>query len=57
MINLLNNVDTSILNQKKFDNIDTTNLDDKKLKNVCDDFEAFFLKQIMPILSTYSLNS
>jgi Rod binding domain-containing protein len=49
MIDLTNNVDISTLNQKKFDNISTKNLDDKKLKDVCNNFEAFFLKQIMDI--------
>ena len=49
MIDLANNVDISILKQKKFDKVDTKNLDDKKLRDVCDNFEAFFLKQIMDI--------
>jgi Rod binding domain-containing protein len=47
MIDLANNVDVSTLNQKKFDNVNTKNLEDDKLRDVCDNFEAFFLKQIM----------
>ncbi len=47
MIDLTNSVDISTLNQKKFENVDTKNLEDHKLRDVCDNFEAFFLKQIM----------
>ncbi|PLY10418.1 MAG: hypothetical protein C0626_05415 [Arcobacter sp.] len=47
MIDLTNNVDISTLNQKKFENVNTKNLEDNKLRDVCDNFEAFFLKQIM----------
>lgn len=47
MIDITNNVDISTLNQKKFDNVNTKNLEDSKLRDVCDNFEAFFLKQIM----------
>ncbi len=47
MIDISNNVDISTLNQKKFDNVNTSNLEDAKLRDVCDNFEAFFLKQIM----------
>jgi len=39
----------AINNAKKFDNIDTKNLEDQQLKKVSDEFEAFFLKQIMDI--------
>lgn len=38
-----------ILNTKKFDNIQTKNLEEEKLKKVCDDFESFFLNQIMDV--------
>lgn len=44
-----NLVDINTLNQKKFTKIDANNLDDKRLKEVCDDFESFFLNQIMSI--------
>ncbi|WP_419765532.1 MAG: hypothetical protein ACNI28_03355 [Arcobacter sp.] len=47
MIDLTNNVDVSTLNQKKFENVNTKNLEDDKLRDVCDNFESFFLKQIM----------
>jgi Rod binding domain-containing protein len=49
MIDLTNNVDVSTLNQKKFENVDAKNLEDSKLRDVCDNFESFFLKQIMDI--------
>ncbi|ADG94138.1 conserved hypothetical protein [Arcobacter nitrofigilis DSM 7299] len=49
MMDLTNNVDVSTLNQKKFDNVNTKNLSDKKLKEVCDNFESFFLKEIMDV--------
>lgn len=44
-----NLVDVSNLNVKKFDNIDVKNKENAELKKVADDFEAFFLKQIMDI--------
>jgi Rod binding domain-containing protein len=56
MIDITNSVDISTINQKKFEKIDTKNLEDAKLRDVCDNFEAFFLKQIMDIsLSSSSL--
>lgn len=45
------NLDTQMLNQNyaKLQNLDAQNLskDKKKLKEVCDDFESFFLQQIL----------
>lgn len=56
MIDITNSVDISTLNQKKFEKVDTKNLEDAKLRDVCNNFEAFFLKQIMDIsLSSSSL--
>lgn len=49
MIDISNNVDINSLNQKKYENINTKNLNDDKLKSVCDDFEAYFLKQMMDV--------
>lgn len=48
-INTDNLINKSILDTKKFDNIDTKNLEEEQLKEVCDDFESFFLNQIMNI--------
>lgn len=49
-INSNNLVDMSVINNtKKFDNIKTDNLEKEQLKKVSDEFEAFFLKQIMDI--------
>lgn len=49
-INSSNLVNMSLIeNNKKFDAIETKNLEDKELRKVSDDFEAFFLKQIMDI--------
>ena len=39
----------AINNAKKFDNIDPKNLEEQQLKKVSDEFEAFFLKQIMDV--------
>lgn len=49
MIDITNSVDINSINQKKYENINTENLKDDKLKAVCDDFEAFFLKQMMDV--------
>ncbi len=47
-INTDNLINKSLINNyKKFDNIQTKNMEDKQLKKVSDEFEAFFLKQIM----------
>ena len=49
MIDITNSVDINSINQKKYENINTKNLEGDKLKAVCDDFEAFFLKQMMDV--------
>ncbi len=47
-INTNNLINKSLIdNYKKFDNIQTKNMDDKRLKEVSDEFESFFLKQIL----------
>tara|TARA_B100001063_G_scaffold207838_1_gene203938 strand:- start:550 stop:855 length:306 start_codon:yes stop_codon:yes gene_type:complete len=49
-INSNNLVNMSVINNtKKFDNIKADNLEEEQLKKVSDEFEAFFLKQIMDI--------
>jgi Rod binding domain-containing protein len=48
-INSNNLVDLSSLQNKKFDNIQTENLENKELRQVADDFESFFLNQIMDV--------
>jgi len=40
---------SSLQNNKKFDNIKTDNLEDKQLKKIANDFESFFLNQIMDV--------
>jgi Rod binding domain-containing protein len=42
-------LDVNTLKGNKFKNIDTKNLPDQNLKKVCDDFESFFLKQLMDV--------
>lgn len=39
----------AINNAKKFDNLNTKNLEDEQLRKVSNDFESFFLKQIMDV--------
>lgn len=39
----------AVQNTKSFENIKTDNLEDEQLKKVSDEFEAYFLKQIMDI--------
>lgn len=39
----------AINNAKKFDNVKSENLEEAQLKKVSDEFESFFLKQIMDI--------
>lgn len=39
----------AINNAKRFDNIKTDNLEEQQLKKVSNEFEAFFLKQIMDV--------
>lgn len=48
-INTNNLVDINTINQKKYENIDTKNADEQRLKEVCDDFESFFINQIMNV--------
>lgn len=49
MIDITSGVDVNTLKQKDFSNVNTKNIEDEKLKAVCDDFEAFFLKQMMDV--------
>lgn len=49
MIDINTNVDIRTLQADKFKNIDSENLDDKKLRQVTDDFESFFMQQLMDI--------
>ena len=49
-INSSNLINKDILQTKKFDkNNDLTNLEEEQLKKVCNDFESFFLNQIMDV--------
>lgn len=48
-INSNNLINLQLLQTKKFDKIEPENLKDEQLKKVCDDFESFFLNQIMSI--------
>jgi len=49
-INSNNLVNMSLIqNNKKFENVESKNLEDEQLRKVSNDFEAFFLKQIMDI--------
>lgn len=49
-INSNNLINKDILQTKKFDNVNSENLEDEKvLRKVSDDFESFFLNQIMDI--------
>lgn len=48
-INSNNLIDINTLNQKKYEKIDPKNANEEKLKEVCDDFEAFFINQIMNV--------
>ena len=43
------NVDMSLLNQKRFENINTKNMKQDNLKDVCDNFESFFMQQLLDI--------
>lgn len=49
MIDIENSIDINTLNSKKYENINVDNMETDKLKKVCDDFESFFLKQIMDV--------
>ena len=49
-INSNNLINKDLLQTKKYENIKTENLkDSEQLKKVCDDFESFFLNQIMDV--------
>ena len=48
-INSNNLIDVSTLQNKKFDNIETKNLENEEIRQVANDFEAFFLNQIMDV--------
>lgn len=43
------NLDISLLNQKKFGDINTKNMKKDELKEVCDNFESFFMQQLLDI--------
>ena len=43
------NVDLLQVNSEKFKDLKTTNLEDKRLRQVVNDFEAFFMQQIMDV--------
>ena len=45
-----NLINTDILQTKKFDNLKSENIkDNEQLQKVCNDFESFFLNQIMDV--------
>ena len=48
-INSKNLVDINTINQKNFQSVNTQALNDERLKEVCDDFESFFINQIMNV--------
>ena len=49
-INSNNLINKDILNSKKFDNIDTKDIkDEAKLREISNDFESFFINQIMDV--------
>jgi peptidoglycan hydrolase FlgJ len=49
-INSNNLINKDLLQTKKYENIKTEDLkDSEQLKKVCDDFESFFLNQIMDV--------
>ena len=49
-INSNNLINTDILQTKKFDNLKSENIkDNEQLQKVCNDFESFFLNQIMDV--------
>ena len=49
-INSYNLINTDILQTKKFDNLKSENIkDNEQLQKVCNDFESFFLNQIMDV--------
>lgn len=49
-INSNNLINTDILQTKKFDNLKSESIkDNEQLQKVCNDFESFFLNQIMDV--------
>lgn len=49
-INSNNLINKDLLQTKKFDNLKTQEIkDNEQLQQVCDDFESFFLNQIMDV--------
>ena len=49
-INSNNLINTATLQTKKFDNLKSENIkDNEQLQKVCNDFESFFLNQIMDV--------
>lgn len=49
MMDISNNINIKQLTAKNFDNVIDKKLEDKELKKVCDNFEAFFLQQLMDV--------
>jgi len=49
MINSNSLVDITALKGNKFKNITKENITDKNLKNVCNDFESFFMTQLLDV--------
>lgn len=48
-INNSTNVDLLQMNSESLKNANTKNLEDKELRKVADDFESFFMQQIMDV--------
>ena len=49
MIDLTTNVDVTQMQADKLKKIDVSKLEENRLKDVCNDFEAFFMQQLMDI--------
>lgn len=49
MMDISNSVDVKTLNQKTFDSSVENIKNDDRLKEVCDDFEAYFIQQMMDV--------
>jgi Rod binding domain-containing protein len=43
------NVDVSLLNQKQYKKIDTKDMNQDDLRGACDNFESFFMQQLLDI--------
>ncbi len=48
-ISATTNIDVSKLSSDKLKNVDTSKLQGDKLKDVCNDFESFFMQQLMDV--------